>query len=233
MPRSLPLALEPPTDVEQVCLHAHGARFVEAGLDDARRFSQRTEIAALIPGAPGRPRDGRDHRDFGVLAHRCPDFRDQRGDDAAAEVEITAQVAVGCEVGPPESFGHVRRVVDVAVEIAADFGRCLGFEPPRVDAGLLRAGEAVLAKTEPQHVLQPRVGLHQREFVVVAMRIGREAGRLHRNAANGVALGHVFREADGVGARLGRRGAEVVEIRVAERIAHHVVGMRHAEAGIV
>ena len=91
----------------------------------------------------------------------------------------------------------------------------------------------MLAETEAEHVLQPRVRLHQREFVVVAMRIGREARRLDRNAANGVALRHVLGEADCIGARLGRGRTEIVEIGIVEGVAHDSIRVRHAEARIV
>ena len=161
------------------------------------------------------------------------DFGDQRGDDAVAEIEIAAEIAVGCDVGPPERLGHIGGIVDVAVEIGADVGHDLRLEAPRIDAGLLRGGDAMVAEAEAEHVLQPRVRLHQREFVVIAVRVRGEARRLERDAADRVALGDVPGEPDGIGARLGRRGTEVVVVGVAECVADHRVRMRHAEPRIV
>src|SRR5688572_29871074 len=81
-------AAQPPADVEEVGLHAHRARFIEAGLDDAGRLAQRLEIAAFVPGAAGRAGDGRDHCYIGVLADGRADFGDERGHDAIAEIEV-------------------------------------------------------------------------------------------------------------------------------------------------
>ena len=65
------------------------------------------------------------------------------------------------------------------------------------------------------------------------MRVGREARRFHRDAGDRVAFGHVRRESDGIGARLGRRRAEVVEIGIAKGVADDTVRVRHAERRIV
>ena len=191
------------------------------------------EVAALVPGAAGRPCHRGDHRDIGVRANGGTDFGDQRGDDAIAEIEIAAEIAVGRDVGAPERLGHIGGIVDVAVEIGADVGHDFRLEAARIDAGLLRAGDAMLAEAEAEHVLQPRVRLHQREFVMIAVSVGGEARRLERDAANRVALGDVPGEADGIGARVGRRGAEVVVVGIAEGVADDRVRMRHAEPRIV
>ena len=106
-------------------------------------------------------------------------------------------------------------------------------EASRVDAGLLGAGDAVVAEAEAELVLEPAVRLHQRELVVEAVGVGREARRFERDAGDRIALGDVPGEADGVGARLGRRGAEIVEVGIAEGVADHGVGMRHAEPRVV
>ena len=149
----------------------------------------------------------------GILPHRRPDLGDERGHDRAAPVEEGGELAVGPRIGEPERVGHVVRE-----------SRCRWRDRPRrrratrarsavgVDARLLRARAAMLAEAEAELIVEPAVRLHQRELVVVAVGVGREARRLDRDAHDRIALGHVAAEAD---RELARRG-----IGRAERSRH-------------
>ena len=68
MPRSLPAAARAAASCPRRRPHAHGARLVEAGLDDAGGLGKRGEVAALVPGAAGRPRHRGDDRDVASCA---------------------------------------------------------------------------------------------------------------------------------------------------------------------
>ena len=59
----------------------------------------------------------------------------------------------------------------------------------RVDAGRLRAVQAMLAEAEAEQAVEPAVRLHQREFVVEAVRVGQEARRLQREADDRIVVG--------------------------------------------
>src|SRR5829696_2400703 len=110
-------AAQPALDVEQIRLYARGAGFVETCLDYTRRFDERSDVAALIPGTRGRTRDRRDNRYRGVLSHGAADFGNERGDDRAAPVEKQFQIAVAAGIGEPERLGHIGGKVEIAGEI--------------------------------------------------------------------------------------------------------------------
>ena len=96
--------------------------------------------------------------------------------------------------------------------------RGLLLQPRRVDAGGLGALDAMIAEAEAELIVEPAVRHVEREFMVIAMGIGQEARRLHRQAGDRIALGHIAREADGISTRIGCRRAKRIDITVAERI---------------
>ena len=86
-------AAKPPLHVPGIDAHASGARLVEAGLDDAGGLGERREVAALVPGAAGRPRHRRDDRDS---SHPCG----RRLDLATSEVTTSQRQARNCPRSP-------------------------------------------------------------------------------------------------------------------------------------
>ena len=92
--------------------------------------------------------------------------RDQRRDDVAAPVEERGELAAAPRVGEPERLRHVVRQIEVAGEIDFDVVADPRPQPLGVDAGRLRARQAMLAEAEAELAVEPAVLLHQREFVV-------------------------------------------------------------------
>ena len=88
----------------------------------------------------------------------------------------------------------------------------------RVDASGFGAAHAVLAEAEPQQVVEPAVLLHQREFVMEPVLSREEAGRLQRQADDGIIVRDVLAERDSVFAHLRSGRAEAVDIAVAEGV---------------
>jgi hypothetical protein len=187
--------------VEQIGLYPHRGRLIKAGFEDAGGSGERGEVAAFVPGAASWPGDRGDDRDIDLRADRRADFRDQRGDHRASPVKKRLQRAIAARVGEPERLGHIRRKIDIAFEIGIDLLGDLDSEAFRVDAGAARAGETMLTKAKAQPLLQPAVGPQQRELVVKTMGIGRKAAGFEGNAGNGVILGDVADQTDGVSAR--------------------------------
>ena len=89
------------------------------------------------------------------------------------------------------------------------------------------------AKTQPQLAVEPAVGLVQRELVMKTMDVGHEARRFQRQTCDIIALRHITRETDGIGARGGCRWAQAVNIAVAESIGSSRLRMRRAEQCVV
>ncbi len=135
-----PVAAQPPLDVEQVGLHPRGAGLVEAGLDDAGGCGQRREVAALVPGAAGRPRHRGNHRDS---RRPCAPPRGSRrpatSPTSQRQSRNARELAVAPRVGEPEGLGHVGREVDVAGEIGVMSARMRRLQAGGIDAGRLGA----------------------------------------------------------------------------------------------
>ena len=228
-----PRAPHPPPDVPGVGLHPLGAPLVEADLEQAGRLGQRLEVAAFIPRAAARPRHRRDDRHRRVVAHRVADFGDQRRHHVAAPGEEGGHRAIGPRVGQPEGLGHVVGNVEIAVETRLDVRADLRLQAGRIDPRLLRAGETMVAEAEAELAVEPAVLADQREFVMVAVGVGHEARRLERDPGDRIIVGHVLAERHGIGARFGRRRAEVVDQAVAEGVPHAGFRMKKSQPRIV
>ena len=220
MPRNVPVPRNRRRTSQASAATRAGTCFVKTGLDRSRGFGERAQVAPFVPGSARRARDRRDHRDRGVSAHGGTDVADQRRDQIAAPAQIGAEFAVGAGVGDPESLGHVVGQIDLTGQIQLDVIAHAPAQRRGVDAGLRCALHAVLAETEAELIFQPPVPLDQRELVMEAVRIGQKPRRLQRQAAHRIVAGDVLAQAERVGARRRRGGAEIVHVAIAERVRY-------------
>ena len=68
---------------------------------------------------------------------------------------------------------------------------------------------------------------------MVSVRVRQEPGRLERNSGDWIEFGDIYGEADRVGARVRRRGAEAIDVTVAEGVGDRRIGMHAPEASVV
>src|SRR2546425_9646430 len=92
-----------------------------------------------------------------------------------------------------------------------------------------------MIRRPPRSTLFPYTTLFRshREFVVIAVRIGKKPWCFERDACHRVALGHVLAQRDGVFARVGRGRTETVNVAVAEGVGDGRVRIALAETGVV
>src|SRR5436190_23317043 len=92
-------AVEAPLHVPGIDTHTLRRRLVKASLEDASGFAERLQVGALVPGAAGRPRYGRDHGKTGLRTDRCLDLANQRGNHLRTPGEERSEFAAGSGVG--------------------------------------------------------------------------------------------------------------------------------------